>query len=391
MNKYQMPTKKKIPFEIVGNDYCIWKLPNKLISCTKKLQICPVCGSPLNDGYTLIPVSTEKKAKISGRCCSHCESIYTTDGYFAELILHDNVYAKKFSLDGIALWNISEVKKEKRQEERNKRKFEQLLKKLQSVPFSEVMICVKYSTGKADEIIIVNNSAAVDSQKNIFHYSSEEGREFLSAAYAEKRNRCGSYNGETYCIVGRPLYRTAKAKSLSENIIPVELTIQAEGGYISSIKNKNYELVDLLLYSAYTDKYEIIKATHDKKQNICFVDISKYRNFVHEYGDPGLIPIFKTNRSSSYGYDDLKAESILKVYGYTVNEKDNLSSHYRQELLSEIIDLNIMSASQIVRFLKFLIQSRPHQPIAQGKWANDKRFVENYKVNPERFLLAKQK
>ncbi len=376
MDKYQISTKKGFPFEVVGNNYCVCKLPNKLLSYTKRPKNCPVCDSLLKDGYTLLPISMEKKIKIDGKRCLNCESIYIANEYAAELILRDDVYSKNFSLNGKPLWNISEFNKKK--------------KKLQSVYSSEIMICIKYNTGETDEIIIVNNAGIADSQKNIFHYSSEAGKEFLSAAYAEKRHKHGIYHGKAYSVLRRPIYRTKKDKKLSENRISIEITIQADGGYSSSIKNKNYELVDLLLYSPYTNRYEIIKATHNKEEDISFVDISRYRKFVHEYGNPGIIPIFETNRSSSYEYGDLKDESILKGYGYNVNQKDNLPAAYRQELLSEIIDLNIMSVFQIVRFLDFLIRSRPHQRIAREKWMEDKKFVENYKVNPERFLIAKQ-
>ncbi|MCC8074005.1 MAG: hypothetical protein LIO62_07770, partial [Clostridiales bacterium] len=136
--------------------------------------------------------------------------------------------------------------------------------------------------------------------------------------------------------------------------------------------------------------------TFDKEKNMAFIDISIYKNFVKKYGNPGICiiseadfdkPVFDTNGKISY--DELNAESILKIYGYAVNKNDNLSSSKRQELLAEIIDLDIMSASRISNFLKLLINKNKRYPIAQVKWKEDKKFVENYKANQQRFLIVK--
>lgn len=114
MDKYQISTKKGFPFEVVGNNYCVCKLPNKLLSYTKRPKNCPVCDSLLKDGYTLLPISMEKKIKIDGKRCLNCESIYIANEYAAELILRDDVYSKNFSLNGKPLWNISEFNKKKK-------------------------------------------------------------------------------------------------------------------------------------------------------------------------------------------------------------------------------------------------------------------------------------
>jgi hypothetical protein len=72
-----------------------------------------------------------------------------------------------------------------------------------------------------------------------------------------------------------------------------------------------------------------------------------------------------------------------------VNKQANLSTQYRHDLLAEIIDLEILPAPRIVSFLNWLVNIHTHQSNAQLKWKEDIEFVENYKANPQRFLIAK--
>ena len=388
-------------FQIVTNDYSIWKSPHTIKSYSGEIVSCPNCNSKINVDYTLIPISKTQRAKVFGLFCRECRCLYVNNKDDINKLLCDNIYAKEFTLDGEELWNYSTIKQQRKKEERRIKKEQELrelhkqkraerYEKLNAVVSAEVMICIQYTNKKQEEIIIVNDPLCADEQKNIFHYSSDAGREFLSAAFAQKRNRRGRFNEMNYRTTERPLYNNKAQYSLSQHILPIDLTIKKDGGYSSSILNNNYEIVDMLVYSPFTNRYEIMKATHDKRQEMCFVDICRYRNFIHEYGNPELFPFFESRRNLVSGFDNLNEESILKGYGYDVNKGDNLSSKYRQELLAEIIDLDIMKASKIVRFLNdFLIPRHPQHPEAQNKWREDIHFVENYKANPQRFLIAK--
>lgn len=387
-------------FEIVDNNYSIWKLPKNIKTYTEMIDKCPECGMNVVFDYTLLPVSTNENVKIPGYICKKCKSIYVDHNFDLKSLMENNVFAKEFTLDNMALWNISEVRKQKELEERqrkkiekkrkeNREKFFQKIKKLEMIPSSEILISVRYKNGNINEIIIVKDISDADPDNNVFHYLSDAGREFISAAYAKERNRQGIYQGKEYRTISRPLYKDVNCKTSSDNRLPVDLMIRADGGYSSSVVNNNYEIVDLFLYSPLNQRYEVIKATHDKLNGGCFVDISKYRKFVHANGKPGLLLCFETKMKSIVNYDNLHDESVLRSYGYTVNQTDNLPAKYRQELLAEIVDLEILKVSQIVRFLDFLIRSRQHQPMAQIKWIKDKEYIENYKVNPTRFLIAK--
>ncbi len=165
------------------------------------------------------------------------------------------------------------------------------------------------------------------------------------------------------------------------------------GGYGSSLVNRNFEIVDLLLYSPVTERYEIIRATRNIRERTCFVDIRRCRAFVKEYGNPGLDWNFEKARRFSKGWKDYNTESALRGFGYSVSQKENLSDVERQGLLADFIDLGVRPDSHVVSFLDFLIRSHPtdKDSIARAKWNIDKKFVENYKANPSRFLLTHPK
>lgn len=88
----------------------------------------------------------------------------------------------------------------------------------------------------------------------------------------------------------------------------------------------------------------------------------------------------------------LADQSILRAYGYTVAQKENLSAQERQELLAEIVDLNHLSVKQIVTLLELQINTKKKRfPVACRKYEADRDFIMAYEVNPERFTIAPYK
>lgn len=394
MPKYPKPQNKRVPFEYVGKNYCIWKLPTQIRSISETIDNCPGCSSELKKDFTLIPVSQDKRVKVNGLLCPHCKCLYTTEAYSVRLIMRGNEFSKEFTLDGKELQNDSFVKKRQQHEielkQRRREWYQDKKRLLNEIPSSEVLISIQYSNGARKGIIIVKLQCDENNTDNIYHYASEFGREVLSAAFAEERKREGFYNGKTYRVIGKPVFRNDFAKSMSNPLLATELNIKSGGGYFTEIKNNRYEIVDMLVYSPFTSRYELMRATYSKDSCSCFVDISIYRKFVQEYGRPNMMPYFESSGNSLYT-GELNEKSILMSYGYAVNRQDNLSTEERQERLAEIIDLEILTAPRIVRFLSLLITIHTHHPDAQLKWKEDIKFVENYKANPQRFLVTGSK
>ena len=89
----------------------------------------------------------------------------------------------------------------------------------------------------------------------------------------------------------------------------------------------------------------------------------------------------RTRRAGDGLYDDLAAESVLHMYGYTVNQKDDLSRTERQTIISFVIENHIQTAQEIAHLLEWLVGARRNDQrmrIAVERWRDDLSFVKHY-------------
>lgn len=88
-----------------------------------------------------------------------------------------------------------------------------------------------------------------------------------------------------------------------------------------------------------------------------------------------------TKRAGDGLYGNLASESILHMYGYTVNQQDDLSEAERRTIISFVIENRIQSAQDIAHLLEWLIAQRegnPRMSVAVSRWRTDLRFVKRY-------------
>ena len=121
------------------------------------------------------------------------------------------------------------------------------------------------------------------------------------------------------------------------------------------------------------------------------MDMGLFRSFIKKYGNPGVHLSFDESNSNGMTFDELRAESILHAYGYSVSESEGLTAEERHELLSEIVDLELLSIPYVVRLLNFFSRTHTSDKYinARSKWAMDMKFISNYKVNTKRFLILR--
>ena len=377
-------------------------LPKKIITFKSFTAGCPICRKNLRKGYIYIPVGKNKRKIFAGRICDSCDHIIVSKKDSEKIydILYDNSFAKGFTLDGKALWNFTlerqlkqkrkkeQEEKEIKREEEERRKLERDRDILNRIPSAVVLIRSKFDNREKVQFIIVTDAKQQNEDNKVYYYASLKGREVLSAAFADQRNKKGILDGRDYKVI----YTFSDYGTYpSEWLLPCDIEIKSGGGYFSHKLTADQELVDILLYSPFTQQYEISSATYDKSQEMCFMDIRLYRKFVRRYGNPGIgLYSGKFHDESCFGAN-LNNESILKEFGYNVDYKSHLSFEQRQAILAEIVDLEILSVSNIVDYLNFFINSHTDYKYYEAceKWKRDKEFIENYKVNPERFLIPK--
>ena len=284
--------------------------------------------------------------------------------------------------------NATQKEKERRQKADMREFCLAKRRKLKEVIGAVVMICARFQGRPLEEFIITNRKELHDG-KMVFHYTSSEALELLSAAFAKERSRKGILYDNNFKVKAT-VFTAQKTQKALERLRPMELEIRAGGGYYSLTMSRREELVDVLLYSPFSQRYELLRATHNKELDCCYCDVGLYRKFIHEHGNPGVKLFF--NGGASYAGDDfnLRPESILKGYGYSVAQADQLSTAERQNILSEIIDLGILEIPVIINYLDFFCRSHSTDKdfYARLRWTEDRKFVENYKANPDRFLIA---
>ena len=93
--------------------------------------------------------------------------------------------------------------------------------------------------------------------------------------------------------------------------------------------------------------------------------------------------------ASVFSNENMKAQSVLRRCGYTVNATDNLSTTQRQQILLQVLDNRVYSASELYNFLDWLINyagrsTQRNMDSAVKKWTEDRNFVAQYNENNRR-------
>lgn len=95
----------------------------------------------------------------------------------------------------------------------------------------------------------------------------------------------------------------------------------------------------------------------------------------------------KLNNKAKY---KLNPESILKKFGYSANQKDNLSEKQRRAILEMMIEKNVLTKYEIIEYLRFFIRYHSHASYAIKKWQSDISYLNGYsKGNPQYVKITK--
>ena len=382
---------KPIEFDIVNGREYIWKTPTKIETLDTPAEVCPHCSAPIVTSFSLVSVGNNNKAKVPGSECRNCGILFVKRSKAIRNLLQDNEHAKEMTLNGESVWNYSY---QRQKEERKKKRLKTLHEKLDvlsQVDGGLMLIALKGDNEQIDCVITNIKEPQCIQGVIVTHYSSLLARELLTSVYQSSRTI--KLNDKAYKIV-RPYYPSnskGEKQVFPMELKPSEMRIKVGGGYSSSIKNNLSEIVDVLLFSPFTQRYEMARATLDHADGECYMDIGIFRSFVKEYGNPGLQLSFEESSSFGLSFDELRAESILHAYGYSVSESDALTEAERLELLTEIVDLELLTIPYIVRLLDFFIRTHTSDKYynARDKWKRDMKYISDYKINTQRFLIVK--
>lgn len=83
-------------------------------------------------------------------------------------------------------------------------------------------------------------------------------------------------------------------------------------------------------------------------------------------------------------YGDLQPQGILKMIGYTVNARDDLSEDARHTVLQYAIDEGVLEKKRVVSYLEYFIRLNrnvENNKKAVEKWADDLDWIRRYSNN----------
>ena len=340
--------------------------PFTLHICNVKLNTCPICGQNLPHSSIDIPISSITGVKYGCVTCGSHWFAFPSNRLKA--ILKNNYYASNITVR-FKYYNKTYA----------------ISKDLFENDSRHLMMLLLKSSANNDELsLIISNYSKVYSKGiQVADYKADDVRKLLADVIKHRKSSV-SYQGRNFDTV-----RIISDDSDSFNNLVSDITIKPRGGLYESVLNNRYELVDVLLYSPFTERYEIARATN--YFNTCYMDISLYKQFCRNYGKPDVYLNFDTEyhgsgRNRDYSY--LKEESIIHAFGYNVNVQDDLSAALRHQILADVMDLELITSKEIIALLESLIRRSSRYPYACMKWENDIDFVINYKVNPQRFLIG---
>lgn len=98
-------------------------------------------------------------------------------------------------------------------------------------------------------------------------------------------------------------------------------------------------------------------------------------------------------------YNRIASESILKKFGYSVSQKQDLPEDRRRNILAAIIDFDLLTKSELDSYLSFYINTKKNQRRADGslqygvaieKWESDRRWLSCYKIGSLKEIQARR-
>nr|DAZ45327.1 MAG TPA: hypothetical protein [Caudoviricetes sp.] len=336
--------------------------------CPIDIEKCPLCGKKLNKNYVMgIQINSTHCIKTVGKYCSNenCDIFFSKD---AELFT--NLEKTKYDKNAYLLHQPYKYENEN-------------FKDYYKLPsfYYHIILC----NGKhIKNYFIVTRKKDVKKLPSggVIHYSEPLALNLMTQFVLN--NEFVEIDNEKFFIH----FKSFKENNELRHISPsnsVEVKIVKNGGYYNP--NKNFVIVDGLVFCEKSQRLEILRMSYDKENNLYFVDQKSYDNFKREHG----IPIVRYVGSSRNGYCVLREHSLLNLLGYNVGEKDDLSETQRHVLLGKLVDLGFITVHSIVSLLESLIKRNGvNKPNARMKWQSDLEFIRNYKANPETFAFVKK-
>ncbi len=164
---------------------------------------------------------------------------------------------------------------------------------------------------------------------------------------------------------------------------------------IAFYQSNDFEMITAMIPCANGGTLVPVTVYYRKSTNQYFINETTYDSIRNRYGLPYLkLKSAPSSGNSADRFSAYREHSELNLFGYSVSESSGLSVRSREELLGQLIDNGLLRKSDIVNHLEWLIRSRKNytnMDHAIREWEHDLRFVNEYKMDKQRSILAQIK
>lgn len=156
------------------------------------------------------------------------------------------------------------------------------------------------------------------------------------------------------------------------------------------LPDSDIEVVTAFVLFAGREEPIPISVYYNSKNQRYFINEVSYRNYMFRYG----LPYFYVQPygSGQFGDWNLRTNSELNLFGYSVSQQSGITRYQRQTLLEQLIDSGLMSKARIMGHLEWLISTRqgnPSMSLACKAWADDLEHVSKYRMKNQRVIWGK--
>lgn len=404
----------------------IRELDNITLSVTKQLTTCGIHYCELKK-YRLLLTDKESNVNcyIGGCYCKKCKKVYIShkmEDRITTTFEKDavNLHSLKLTCVGTEWENMAPIQVIKIESENNEKEEiavkenpwvsifdDDIIKKRISSPIKELPTEKRFKT----EIAVI--SAAYNKKEVLIHIVRQMDSKESVVDGGEVLIRALSLLGRE--LLGRIAHKELVEFSAEMETVKIhKFKVWPDEEYnlygfkkftdvdkvqtITILNQKNlpsgsddYETVTALIYCAGRDLPVYIDVYYSKLNDEYFINSDSYELYTKRYGLP-YVRIISDEYSGSFGYDDLRQQSELSLYGYSVGKNSGLSSGGRQKLLQQLLDNHFMTKSQIINHLEWLLNTHKYRESMRDAcdcWKEDLMYVHQCKINTQRAVWGK--
>lgn len=266
-----------------------------------------------------------------------------------------------------------------------------------NLPASTILVANLMGNGqKVGYVVIVADAGEQNAERGIYWVGRAIPSMILFAICTQKKGHF-SYKGKDYRVINyQKINDTEKYfRIISRFCNPSN----PQTVYVFSHKNlphfqqNDYEVVTAMIPCGNLDFPVPISVYYEKSTMRYFINEELYILARERYGLPYIRLRPESQSKSGNGFNELRKNSYLNLLGYSVNVNDGLTCEDRHNLLGRIMDFQLLSKSEIMNHLEWLLRTRgnmPHMENAIFEWRTDLRFVSEYDMIRQRTIWVER-